>query len=202
VLSTDCSVLRSNVHWLLNIVQYRPRLLNISQYSPLTAQYCAVLSTDCSVLRSTVHWLLSIAQYCPLTAQYCAVLSTDYSIYRTVFRVNQTSTLQPFSITTRRSAILPNNIIEQYTWSSVTAGPMAILAELDPKPTSFRSINAAVPKLNKLQMTTVLVAAWRPQTVLESNKYNLTANLSNFETTLCICGVVILTSSVVTQFIF
>jgi hypothetical protein len=180
VLSTDCSVLRSTVHDCSILRSTLHWLLNIAQYSPLTAQYCAVLSTDCSVLLSTVHWLLNIAQYCPLTAQYCAMLSTDYSISCTVFRVNQTSTVQPFSITTRRSVISPNNIIALYTWSSVTAGPKDILTELDLKPTSVRSINAAVPKLNKLQMTTVLVAAWSPQTVLDSNKSKFNSKFVKF----------------------
>jgi hypothetical protein len=46
---------------------------------------------------------------------------------------------------------------------------VAILTELKIKPTSFGSINAAVPESNKLQMTTVLVIAWRSQTLLDSN---------------------------------
>jgi len=54
--------------------------MNIVQYCPLTAQYCARRTADCSVLRCSVHWLLNIVQYCPLTAQYCARRTTDCSI--------------------------------------------------------------------------------------------------------------------------
>jgi hypothetical protein len=154
-MSTDCSILRINVHWLLSIALYCPLTAQYCVIPYTTAHYCGAISIDCSILRSTVNWLLSIAQYCPLNAQYCAILSTDYSIYCTVFRVNQTSTVQPFSITTRRSVVLPNNIIALYTWSCVTARPTAILTEFDLKPTSFKSTNAAVPKLNKLQMTSL-----------------------------------------------
>jgi hypothetical protein len=56
--------------------------MNIAQYCPLTAQYCARRTTDCSTLRSNVNWLLNIAQCRPLTVQYCAVVSTDCSTVR------------------------------------------------------------------------------------------------------------------------